>query len=1009
MDNLRPVFKKLGLTSGNGLFITSEGKWKAECAFPSRVERVIENKIMPDAFFCFDNKPLILFYDSPDNVAAIHKTVWNFNESPVVIIAHFDRIEIFNGFDYIRENKQLKIIGGSDKLNNFTYFELVTGKSWEVYQENLENKNRVDYHLLNNIKTARDILINDLELEQAISNALIGKVIFVRYLIDREVKIGFNEKPRVWTNDEFCDLLSDRIRTISFFQHLEVKFNGDMFTLDDDEYETISQDCLNLLIKLLQEDEIATGQQSLFKYYDFSIIPIEFVSNVYESFIGQENQEEEGACYTPLFLVDYMLKETVDKKLSTEQNVYNCKVIDPACGSGIFLVETLRKIIERYLELNPEAEANMDEFKTTLQALAKDNIYGIDKNLSAVQVAIFSIQLTLLDYQTPSSIETFKFPKLLDSNFFEADFFDLDHKYNEILNDIEFDFILGNPPWKGSGMDEHGRMYLKKRLLREGTLGKEFPIAVNNGEIAEGFMLRVSDISSTVTQVSFIIRSTILYNLGYSSEFSKFRRYLLQEFKINKVFELAPVRKEVFDKSNDPAIAPAAIIFYSYSNGENTDDQIIEHISLKPSRFFSMFKVFTIGRNDYKIVAQKKLKQFDWLWKTLVYGAYLDFDLIKRIKESYPSLRTMIEGSEKFITGAGVAVGGGDKNDSSHLIGLPFINTRKKEVKPFSINIKASEAWSRAYIHRPRNKQLFEAPMLLIKKGVSSKFRMTTATCRTNAVYTDSLTAVKAVVSEDEKHLTVMEGIFNSSFFPYFALQCFSSIGIEREQVLDVEKYSVPYIFNQNVEERVKKIEALQESRYATDRVLHDYDLDKSIVSEIDFLDEQILELFDFNDMERSLLNYANSYTIPLIKKHPGYESVFRNIEFSDAYLSEYAQLYLNRFKPVLDTADHKFIVEIWHSDYLIGMFFRVVPNTEEFADEIVWVSKSNDEMLPRIIALSSEKITDELFVQKDMRGFEQDSFYVFKPNEKRLWHKAIGYLDVDEFMDAILRSGDEK
>jgi len=58
------------------------------------------------------------------------------------------------------------------------------------------------------------------------------------------------------------------------------------------------------------------------------------------------------------------------------------------------------------------------------------------------------------------------------------------------------------------------------------------------------------------------------------------------------------------------------------------------------------------------------------------------------------------------------------------------------------------------------------------------------------------------------------------------------------------------------------------------------------------------------------------------------------------------------------------------------------------------------------LIKISSEKITDRLFVQKDIRGFEKDYFYVFKPNERRLWHKAIAYLDAEEFMDAILRAG---
>lgn len=83
---------------------------------------------------------------------------------------------------------------------------------------------------------------------------------------------------------------------------------------------------------------------------------------------------------------------------------------------------------------------------------------------------------------------------------------------------------------------------------------------------------------------------------------------MLEEFFIDRVFELAPVRHEVFEKSNDPAIAPAAILFYRYAKGANTNNNIVNHITLKPSRFFSLFKIFTINRSDYKLVQQKSLK-----------------------------------------------------------------------------------------------------------------------------------------------------------------------------------------------------------------------------------------------------------------------------------------------------------------------------------------------------------------------------------------------------------------
>jgi hypothetical protein len=88
-------------------------------------------------------------------------------------------------------------------------------------------------------------------------------------------------------------------------------------------------------------------------------------------------------------------------------------------------VEILRKLIEKYKEQNPNILKNdKEQFKNDIKDIAKANIFGIDKDESAVQVAIFSIYLTLLSEMHPPEISNFKFPPLLNTNFFRADFFD---------------------------------------------------------------------------------------------------------------------------------------------------------------------------------------------------------------------------------------------------------------------------------------------------------------------------------------------------------------------------------------------------------------------------------------------------------------------------------------------------------------------------------------------------------------------------------------------------------
>ena len=203
---------------------------------------------------------------------------------------------------------------------------------------------------------------------------------------------------------------------------------------------------------------------SLFDIYDFSIIPVEFISNVYEHFIGGEKQAKKGAYYTPLFLVDYIIAETVEKYFIENPKEYTCKILDPACGSGIFLVEALRRMIERYQKINKITSSNTNSFKELLRKLAEENIFGIDQDDDAINVAIFSVYLALLDYQEPKEIENFKFPRLINRNFFTSDSFDLNADFNNIIKKINFNFILGNPPWKrGSDKNSLFLKYIQER------------------------------------------------------------------------------------------------------------------------------------------------------------------------------------------------------------------------------------------------------------------------------------------------------------------------------------------------------------------------------------------------------------------------------------------------------------------------------------------------------------------------------------------------------------------
>ena len=1018
--DLQEIYDKLSFTD-DCLIRLSDKNWKKKVVLPSRVCHLLEeNELLRtlDAFFCFDNKPLILFFKDPQDRMALHQAIWNFNESPIAIILENNVVEIFNGFA-IDENKQLlKRLGGNETLNDFTYFELVTGKTWEKYNDDINHKNRVDYRLLENIEAVQKRL-KEKGLTQTTANALLGKVIFFRYLIDRHVRLNYQEK-ELWDNEDLCNCLSNRDDFVAFIRHIENKdtgFNGDLFRISESEFSTIDQDALDILIRLLRSEEISTGQQSLFDMYDFSILPIEFISNMYEKFIGKENQEDGGAYYTPTFLVDYIISETIGKKLKESSN-YNCKVLDPACGSGIFLVESLRKIIEKYIEVNEIEDTNTDDFRQALKSIAQDNIFGIDKDPSAIQVAIFSVYLTLLDYQKPADIRKFKFPNLIGTNFVCSDTFDLDNKDLKALEDkkIHFDYIIGNPPWKGAGGDRVVRKYIKERKKKE--RGKKYCIQINNNELAEYFVFRTSDFCTKNTEVALVIHSTSLYNSNSKDRESSFRRYLLEEFHIKKVFELAVVRKEVFDKSNDKAIAPACVLFYKYANGDDTNNNIITHIALKPSRFFSMFKVFSVCSSDIQEVQQDRLKKYDWLWKVLVYGSYLDFNLIKRLREK-PSIKNIINDRDRFISATGITFSEKKaKYDASKLKGMDFIDVYA--VENFFINPQKVTPFQKDRLGRIRNtkKDIFYAPMLLCRHGLDTeKLILRSAISYKNAIFKKSLLSIKAYRIEDTNILKNIGCIFSSDILSYLSIQTFSSIGIERGNAKGGEILSLPYVeLNKDYYETMEGLYRLRDQKKESMLLNANelYDIDKKIVDESNAYNNKIKDMLNLTTADDDIVDYAlnvsrtiihiNDVGIEKRKELMLNDQLFKALNTQDTMLKEYAQVYIDRFANSFNRNGKRFTVEILYSSQVIGMYFKVIDESM-FIDDIVFTS-DNKNLLSTIIALASNKLTDALFVQKDVRGFEKEYFYIFKPNEKRLWYKAVAYLDVNEFDDAMLKTG---
>lgn len=1016
---LNQLLEKLNLSDKDGLFSNADLSDSKTDFLPNRLQDSLL-KINPDYFFCINNEPLILFFHNPENLDLLEKQIWNFNQTPIVFIISQNQIQIKNGFNFLK-NAGLNDLTDSKNISDFDYFKLVTGELWEKYKSNFDSRKRIDNYLLNNIESARSILINK-GLDSNVANSLIGRVIFIRYLIDRKVELN---KYEILSKEQFYEILKNKKHTYKLFKQLRNDFNGNLFPLEFiinnstvNEEDSVTEEHLSVIISLLNGDKLISNkkseiQLSFFDIYDFSIIPIEFVSNVYEKFIGRSNQAEQGAYYTPLFLVDYIQKQTVTEYFNLNTGQYNCRVLDPACGSGVFLVETLRQIILQYRLINPNYSDSLEDYKSELKHLLTENIFGIDKDENAIKVAIFSLYITLLDYLEPSSIVGFQFPLLLGTNFFVADFFDLDAEYNNIIKNKHFQFILGNPPW--GKVEDSVKLY--ESYWKDKEKIEKTDIKVTDKQISQVFLIRVKDFS--FDESALIVTSKVLYNINAKD----YRKYLLTNFKFRQVFELSPIAEKIFNVSNDSSIEPAVVLFYKVlEKDEDFKNNLITHISVKPNYFFNTLKLLVIEKFDVKEVFQSLFLDYDWIWKTLVFGNILDFYFLKRLKDKgvFKSINDVVSNTSHFIKGQGLKFKDGKRKiNTSEFKNYKFIGSLEKKIdkngnekdtttnynkilKQYYITKNLPKWDSRDVGYFPDDSRIFNSPTLLITGGITTEYKCVSAIMYEDALFKSSLTAIKAINNDGIDKLKSICALLNSTFFSYYILSSGSSAGIERKESHDEEKWGMPFSTNNEIINLVSQMEKLLNDHYES--ILNNESIKLEIANIYNEIDNQIFYSYNLSSLERSLIDYSANISIPL-RTGKKYDEIFKRIVYKDLVLENYAKIFIDNFGAIYNKEGHFFEAEIIHSNHTIAMYFRVIPNKSKSSKKIIWSQKGYKDLLSTFSRLSFENVGQNLFIQKDIKGFENDGFYVIKPNEYKSWHPALAYLDLSEFIEALHNS----
>lgn len=977
--------------------------------------------IEPDAIYVFNKQPYILFFDltkseNQKRIKEIHKQVWSFDQSPLVIFVKENTEEYYNAFDFDKKTGKLSEILDKSIEAKCNFWNLQSGETldwfYSKYKSSIKQK-RVNQQLFENIKQTILLLKDKFHLEEQLAKVLILRLIFIRYLIDRKIKIDNffiegNENEILIRRKSLSDLIANPKKLVSFFNYLNDRFNGVLFK---DSNKELTQNQSHILSKLfdpegVNQDEIKnlfsdSKFEVEFKYevFDFGIIPVELISGIYETLLDEDTKNATSAIYTPPFLVDYILTETVDKYFEENKSTSECKFFDPAMGSGIFLVQGLRRMIERELEINPILDN--ETFGKNIREIAERNLFGIDINQEAIDVACFSIYVALLDYQEPGDIDDYHFPNLRDNNFFKVHFFDLNKEYllDRIKNE-RVNFILGNPPWKSENSVEHLN-WLKKT---------KFNKIVSDKQIAQSYLIRVKDFIQNDGKIALIVTSKVFYN----NKAQIFKKFFLSNNIVSEIFDLSAVRRLVFENADNPAL----ILFFK--SNPNIEEQIlstiiVKHISIKQNKFFNKFsKNLFIEKFDLKEIKQKYLIENEWMLKVALYGNTLDYIFLKKLNRTENTIEDYISLNNSVEPGIGIQKGS-PKRYYTDLIGLPIIETNDLQkyytsINDFTQKLKKEDV----FLERGRTFELFQGKKLLFTRRPKNETFISISLCESDAVFRNSAYGVPLV--DNNIFISTVYSFFNSKIYSYYQYLTSSNWGVYNPEINLNEYLSFPFIEpnelqKEKIYELVENLLMPYKAHYAKyTNMVFQGEPNLNILENINSIIEDI---YDIKGYEKDLIDYVlnvSRYQFQESKQKlvSDFGSGIRN---KKDVLKKYADVYIQEFEKIYD--EEFFKVEVYELDHFITMNFLILDKKPNSEDQIEFVPEINDtkKLFQKLSTLSISKIasnTDSelnLFVQKDIKGFEENSFYIVKPKEYKCWHRAMAWYDVAEFKEAIQRA----
>lgn len=735
---------------------------------------------VPDAMWQSESSLRVYFKSvpsppSPGEIGNWRKEVWNEGRAPLLWIVSPQRVELYNGFSRPQGDQDIvrskigtfgHIAGELARLDALAgRVAMETGHFWRETSQ-VNKRGSVDVQLLSELgRLEGDLIHSGLPSEQA--QAIIGQAIFCQYLVDRGI-VNPSRLGEICGHDSLSGALRDTASSETLFRWLSVTFNGDIFP-QSQEAAASATNHRERVADFLDGIDSTTGQTSLFPY-QFDIIPIELISSIYERFVhsnpgGEEKESpsDEGVYYTRLPVVSFVLDEVLDGLTGDET------VLDLTCGSGVFLVEALRRLVRLRTSGGPWS-------REMVRSALYGQVFGVDKSEVAIRIAAFSLYMAALELDPdPSPPEALRFEPLIGNTLLVGDALTIPEIPNRCAptgaagGTPAFDVIVGNPPWSFKGQ-------IGTREVRS-ALGGEVPLSPRNPSLA--FVQRARAFAKPQTRFGFVLGANPFFGASQTGRVAALD--VVKKLAPVTIVNLANHSDWLFHGANMPAVA-----VFGRHRLDAFDGITVVQVPWSPAGRRS--HAFEISPNDTVRLPLSALESRPELLKAASFGKHRDLALLDRLMSSYASLDAELQ-----TTGASLRQGmtqGNRSADAGFADGLPWLE--KRNLRPFELPPNLPKFDGRR-MERPRKRATFRAPLLLVQEFAGKGGRLVAAVAERDTVFADSFYG--ATFPPDKRQCAhLAAGILNSALAAWFLLMTSSTFGLSMRRNLlgDVNRLPVP-------------------------------------------------------------------------------------------------------------------------------------------------------------------------------------------------------------------------